>query len=282
MEEFLLKRKQYEIENKWSSLIKKTDDLEKKKLYLEKGYKELRKFYFDHKIISIDSDLGANEFDNMLILDLIGNNKTVMEIGFGMGNTIKFLAPFQKEIIGIESHDFALEKIKKRFYDFRNVELRVGNLLDLDFESHYFDAVYAIQVMEHLIPEEALSYLKKIHRILKEKGVIVFITCNRSTGPHDISKYFSNVAEGFHLKEYTYQELTEMLKKAGFRKIYSIIDFPNKIKKYIRLQSNFFLKIPVRFKCFLETLFIRIKPKNIRRIIFQFFRLGQIYIISSK
>jgi hypothetical protein len=45
------------------------------------------------------------------------------------------------------------------------------------------------------------------------------VTPNRTSGPHDISSYFDDVATGFHLKEYTFAELRALLRGAGFAKV---------------------------------------------------------------
>ncbi len=47
----------------------------------------------------------------------------------------------------------------------------------------------------------------------------ICITPNRLNGPHDISRYFDPVATGFHLKEYTVTELSDLFKSVGFSKV---------------------------------------------------------------
>jgi hypothetical protein len=49
--------------------------------------------------------------------------------------------------------------------------------------------------------------------------VYICITPNRLNGPHDISRYFDPVATGFHLKEYTVTELSDLFKSVGFSKV---------------------------------------------------------------
>jgi SAM-dependent methyltransferase len=78
---------------------------------------------------------------------------------------------------------------------------------------------YSNQLMEHLHPDDALDQLANIYRALAPDGVYICVTPNRLTGPHDISRYFDNVATGFHLKEYTCTELIAMFRRVGFRTI---------------------------------------------------------------
>lgn len=49
-------------------------------------------------------------------------------------------------------------------------------------------------------------------------GAYYCITPNAVTGPHDISVYFDKVASGFHLKEYSYRELSRAFTGIGLRK----------------------------------------------------------------
>jgi hypothetical protein len=45
------------------------------------------------------------------------------------------------------------------------------------------------------------------------------LTPNRLRGPSDISMYFDTEPTGFHLKEYSITELSDLFKAVGFRKV---------------------------------------------------------------
>jgi SAM-dependent methyltransferase len=81
------------------------------------------------------------------------------------------------------------------------------------------DVAYSHQLMEHLHPDDAMAQLKNIYRALKPGGYYICITPHRLSGPHDISKYFDEVATGFHLKEYMASELTDLFHEAGFKSV---------------------------------------------------------------
>jgi SAM-dependent methyltransferase len=81
--------------------------------------------------------------------------------------------------------------------------------IDLAFSSH---------VIEHLRPDDALLHLLEVRRFLAPGGRYVCVTPNRLWGPHDVSRYFSDVPEGLHLQEYTHNELLRLMKRAGFRR----------------------------------------------------------------
>jgi SAM-dependent methyltransferase len=98
-----------------------------------------------------------------------------------------------------------------------NFRLVISDGVHLPLDDGTIDVAYSNQLMEHLHPEDAFDQLLEIRRVLKPGGIYIFRTPNRLTGPHDISGQFSDVACGFHLKEYLHKELRPLLSKAGFR-----------------------------------------------------------------
>jgi SAM-dependent methyltransferase len=78
------------------------------------------------------------------------------------------------------------------------------------------DLAFANQVIEHLHPDDVRQQMRNVGAVLVDGGKYVCVTPNRLTGPHDVSKYFSAVAVGFHLREYTIRELCVLLLAAGF------------------------------------------------------------------
>lgn len=82
---------------------------------------------------------------------------------------------------------------------------------------------YSNQLMEHLHPDDALEQLANIHTALAPGGIYVCTTPNRLTGPHDISRFFDDVATCLHLKEYTCSELTTIFRRAGFHRMWQVL-----------------------------------------------------------
>lgn len=101
----------------------------------------------------------------------------------------------------------------------RNLEVIIVQGADVPVEPGSVDLAYSNQVMEHLHPEDALEQLANIHRALKPGGKYVCVTPNRLNGPHDISRYFEKTAAGLHLKEYTFAELSGLMRESGFRHV---------------------------------------------------------------
>lgn len=87
----------------------------------------------------------------------------------------------------------------------------------LDMEDACADVIFSNQFIEHIHPEDALLHFQLAHRLLREGGHYVFCTPHLYSGPCDVSRGFSDTAEGFHLKEWTYRGLLDELLNAGFR-----------------------------------------------------------------
>jgi SAM-dependent methyltransferase len=100
-----------------------------------------------------------------------------------------------------------------------NFELIVYDGKSFEFPDERVDLAFSYQFLEHIHPDEVPDHFLMIHRVLKPGGKYILDTPHRFSGPHDISRYFSDVPEGFHLKEWTHLELSAVARGAGFRKV---------------------------------------------------------------
>ena len=76
-----------------------------------------------------------------------------------------------------------------------------GYTLPLDDACH--DVVFSDQLIEHLHPEDTELHFGLVHRLLAPGGTYLFRTPHALCGPHDVSRWFSDTPQGFHLKEWT-------------------------------------------------------------------------------
>jgi SAM-dependent methyltransferase len=142
----------------------------------------------------------------------------------------------------------------------QNFELIISDGCSIPVPENSVDTVYSHQLMEHLHPDDAFEQLQNIYKALKPRGVYICITPNRLSGPHDVSKYFDEVATGFHLKEYVVTELYELFRQVGFSKV-SLY----KSQKRIRIVIPLVPATVLIFK-FLESL-LTVLPAPMRRSI---------------
>jgi len=153
---------------------------------------------------------------------LIPNQSRVYEVGSGNAHLLNHLVA--------QGHDcVATEITKERGQKFLSSSERLAwhqsdgvNLVDFEPAAHY-DVVISTQVIEHFHPDDVATHLSNVCKILKPGGRYIFDTPHRSTGPHDLSRVFDLDAPQFmHLKEYTFLELRDQAKAAGFRKVRAV------------------------------------------------------------
>lgn len=134
-----------------------------------------------------------------------------VELGGGDGAVTLGVAPHVAKAIVIEVSDALAPRDAPANFEFL---LTKGVTLPLPSESVSF--VYSNQLMEHLHPDDAFEQMQEVLRVLKPGGRYLCRTPSRYSGPHDVSMFFSDVAQGMHLKEYSYKELRALMRKAGF------------------------------------------------------------------
>jgi ubiquinone/menaquinone biosynthesis C-methylase UbiE len=119
---------------------------------------------------------GETDFDNSgkidasWLLEVIGRNKVVLDVGCGIGRIDKFLAEHCRELHAVDVSSVMLTKAFDRL-PFDNVFLRLGNGRDLNFyDDGKFEALFSLLVLQHLEKEDAFYYLLEFNRVLKESG----------------------------------------------------------------------------------------------------------------
>lgn len=136
-----------------------------------------------------------------------------------------------------------------------NFQLCLSDGISVPVPAGSVDAAYSNQLMEHLHPQDARDQLRNIFAALAPGGVYVCITPNRLDGPHDVSRNFSDKADGFHLKEYTMSELEALFRATGF----------GEVAIYAKARGLGF-RLPLRLMRAIEALLERL-PAALRRAI---------------
>jgi SAM-dependent methyltransferase len=248
-------RKHYQIEKSLASKLKNSNKEERKHLYTEL-YNELYTKIPDHpQLILKDEMIARSTYVQMSILKPFINNKvTFLEIGPGDCRLSFEIAKYVDKVIAIDVSD----EITKSNSSVQpsNFELVISDGSCINVQPGSINVAYSNQLMEHLHPEDAFVQLNNIYKSLAPGGVYICITPHRFSGPHDISKYFDEIATGFHLKEYTYSELYSIFKKIGFSRIEAIVGV-----------KGVFMKVPQRPLILLENM-LGTLPKTIKKATF--------------
>jgi len=100
-----------------------------------------------------------------------------------------------------------------------NFSLLVYDGYHLDVADQSADVAFSYQFLEHLHPDDVDPHFAMVHRILKPGGVYVFDTPHRFSGPHDISSVAGDELQCFHFQEWSYREMSQILRSHGFTRL---------------------------------------------------------------
>ena len=132
----------------------------------------------------------------------LSNCNTVLDLGCGRDSLIQYCnIPFS---VGVEKFEPHLEESKKKGI---HNQYKRADILEIEFKPKSFDAVIALDVLEHLKKEEGYKLIKKMENWAEEK-VIVF-TPNGYIWQDD----YDNNPFQKHKSGWTVEEL----KKGGFK-----------------------------------------------------------------
>jgi ubiquinone/menaquinone biosynthesis C-methylase UbiE len=101
-------------------------------------------------------------------------DKTVLEVGCGVGNNIIPIAKLGFEAYGIDISDYAILESKKRALQQNvSIELTSGSIEKLPYESNFFGFVIDRSVLTCTSPEVITKSLDEILRVLKPGGIFM-------------------------------------------------------------------------------------------------------------
>lgn len=208
----------YALEKELAAQLLNSHKDQRKYLYTSL-YNQLFQTITDHPQISRKMDASASELEVQRKMNLVKRylqaDTVFLEVGPGDCQFSFQVAQQVKKVFAVD----VSQEITQNSEVPANFELIISDGCDIPADENSISVAYSNQLMEHLHPEDAYEQLQGLFRCLKTGGVYICITPNRLAGPHDISKYFDSVATGFHLREYTNQELYDLFIKVGFSKI---------------------------------------------------------------
>ena len=129
--------------------------------------------------------------------------KKVLDLGCGSGWLTIFISKYGFDVTGIDTAKPAIELGKTwAGEDNANVNLLVGDILNLPFKENTFDAAVCNSVLEHFRFDQAKVLFEKIHKVLAPQGF--FFGCFDRVG--------TGKGEYFELQDSTHVYTDEMRK----------------------------------------------------------------------
>jgi len=213
---------QYEYEREMATRLRQATREERLSLYSE-VYDTLYKRFPDHPGLTRRHTAERMQQLHPLferIRPLLMPDSLFLEIGAGDCLLAYQVAQLVKKVYALE---VSAEKVATPPPELSNFELVLFDGFHFPLPDATFDIAFSNQVLEHLHPEDAREHLQQVYRLLKPGGCYICIVPHRFTGPHDISRYFTEEATGLHLKEYTYYELASLFRQVGFARMRGLI-----------------------------------------------------------
>ncbi len=185
------------------------------------------------------------------IEERLGKKKSVLDIGCGAGLLANALAKEGHSVSGIDLSESSLE-VAKRHDETKLVAYRTANAYSLPYPDQSFDAVCAMDVLEHV--EHPHLLIAEASRVLKKKGFFFFHTFNRNPLSYlmiikGVDWFVRNAPKNMHVYPLFIkpQELEEIMQ------VYQL-----KTDMLIGLRPQIFTR------SFFRMLFTRVVPKDFR------------------
>jgi SAM-dependent methyltransferase len=164
---------------------------------------------YDEKYFSrtrIEGSPVSQLYMKFLLPTIFKNVSTLLDAGCGTGECIRLARKYGKDAVGIDVSPYAAQTARQI----------LGNVVNMPFKDRTFDAVVAFEVLEHLILDDAICFMKECYRVLREGGSLALSTPNWL--PHLWLWLWGN-ADLTHKVYYNFLSVTRMIEACRFRKI---------------------------------------------------------------
>lgn len=160
--------------------------------------------------------------DEMLRWSGADGPQKILDVGCGIGGTTRHLAKLfpEAEVLGITLSSSQVRRATELAEQagLKNVQFRVMDALNMEFEPDTFDLVWACESGEHM-PDKR-KYVESMTRVLKPNGKIAIATwCQRETPPEYTKEELERLEflykEWAHPYFISYQEYGRLLQGTG-------------------------------------------------------------------
>lgn len=156
----------------------------------------------DHPIALLRAENALrNPWIESVVKEKRGPNQCILDVGCGGGLLTNYLAKMGHQVSGVDLSEQSLE-IARQKDETKTVEYKRASAYDLPFPNGHFDAVSAMDLLEHV--EEPAQVIKEASRVLKPGGLFFFHTFNRNLLSYlmvirGVEWCFSNAPENMHV-----------------------------------------------------------------------------------
>lgn len=135
---------------------------------------------------------------------MIGNGKTILEVGCNDGLGSSILAEFAEKYIGVDIDEEAITEAIITFGEKERVKFETINFLGSDIGK--FNSIVSFDVIEHIFPENEVQFFESVCRNLEPYGLFIVGTPNL-----DADIYSSEHSKSGHVNMYDWKKLKETM-----------------------------------------------------------------------
>lgn len=145
----------------------------------------------------------------------------VLDIGSADGTFTKIILDKSKadKVIGIDVLKDSVKWAKNHWRRYKKLKFMTGDAHDLKFDANTFEAVFALEILEHVFDPPRV--FKEIKRVLKKGGYAVFLVPTDSLLFSLVwffwTKYRGKIWKDTHIHTYKRNYLAKLLKEYGFK-----------------------------------------------------------------
>jgi len=172
----------------------------------------MNEYYFDEHL-SKEWTIFSNKVEKKKILSYLKDCKNVLDVGCGNME----LADLREGIIGVDSNKYVCHK------NIKAGKQCVCSTSHAMFTMGLYDAVVSFDLFEHLTTEELENTMKKIRKVLRRGGKVIF----KVASYNDPELFWSDYT---HVRPFTKYSLELLMKNFHF-KIIDLKEFKLKGKK---------------------------------------------------
>jgi SAM-dependent methyltransferase len=242
----------YDLEKRLADRLRNSTAEERKTLYIQL-YDELYANVPHLKNHAKETSGGYTAGQLRGLKRYLTKNTRFLEVGPGNCALSIAVAKVAQHVTAVDVSDEFTKSLGLKFP--ANMELVISNGSSVPVPPNSITLAYSTQLMEHLHPDDANAQLKQIFTALTPGGRYVCITPHKYSGPHDISRYFTDEPTGFHLKEYTDAEINNLFRVVGFTNLRTLVGL-----------KGWFIEMPFSVALTTERLLDRL-PTGLRRFL---------------
>ena len=149
-------------------------------------------------------------------------NGKILDIGSADGMFTNVIAKRSnaKQVIGIDVLKSSVDWANKHWKANKNLKFKVGDAHKLNFKDGEFDAVFALEVLEHV--KDPKIVLKEIKRVLKKNGYAIFLVPTdsfmfKTLWDNVWTKTRGRIWNETHIQTYADNKLSKICKASGFK-----------------------------------------------------------------